>query len=70
MTKVYFAVDPDGSEFVFEHEPYRSDFKEFGENVWYCNSSYCEIPRGTIFKLTGKKLTWVDEFLIYDGEEL
>lgn len=57
----YVAVDPNGEEWIYEDEPIR--YIEYSK--WYpeiiSSCRYIQIPKGTIEKLIGKKLTWEDE---------
>lgn len=55
---VYLAVDKYGNEFVFESKPRK--------NKWWWvldpkDSVVIELPKGSIFKLIGKNLTWDNE---------
>lgn len=56
-TKVWLCVDENGDENICDAEPVRSRY------WWYAKhpSTIMPIPAGTIFKLTGRKLTWEDE---------
>lgn len=53
----WLAVDLDRKEYVYENIPKRMIYH------WYCASysGYCPLPKGTIKKLIGRKLTWNDE---------
>lgn len=51
----WLCVDKDGSEWVFDGLPMR------GETGWYMDyeaTSCVELPKGSIEKLIGRKLTW------------
>ena len=51
----WLCVDKDGSEWAFNGMPVR------GETIWYMEyeaPSCVELPKGSIEKLIGKKLTW------------
>lgn len=54
----WIAVDKDGSEFIYEYEPYRF----YG--IFLANDD-CDdnifVPKGTSLKLCGKQMTWEDE---------
>ncbi len=56
----YVAVDEDGTEAVYSEKPYR-----FANNQWDYDIDadvVCvELPKGSIEKLIGRKLTWEDE---------
>lgn len=66
---VYFFVDKDGTEGCANERPYRkydewSGWKDvYGEE---CNIT--TLPKGTIEKLIGKKLTWDDAPYEYYGD--
>ena len=51
----YVAVDKDGDEYVYEQTPRRREF------TWISDGEWCGLPKGSIEKLIGKKLTWEDE---------
>jgi len=55
----WLAVDKDGNEYVFESKP------EKGYHNWHVweeiDRDIVELPKGSIEKLIGKKLTWEDE---------
>jgi len=53
----YVAVDEDKMEHIFEYPPFRK------KDYWYFNGmdGVIELPKGSIEKLIGKKLTWEDE---------
>lgn len=67
----WLVVSKDGTEFIFEIEPYRCpcdaenpDDKFYWDyGCWNYGSArgYIELPKGSIEKLIGKKLTWNDE---------
>lgn len=51
----WLCVDKDGSEWAFDGLPER------GETGWYItyeSTSCVELPKGSVEKLIGKKLTW------------
>lgn len=53
----WVAVDSDKREFIYTHKPVRV----LKYKCWYNRVSYSKhinIPKGTIEKLTGIKLTW------------
>lgn len=50
----YGAVDKDKSEHIFEIEPLR-------EGWFFHEAQYEKMPKGSIEKLIGRKLTWEDE---------
>lgn len=64
----YLCVDNDGTELMFKSEPHRhSGFWEDNyyklrdnEGEYYEDSSI-ELPKGTIYKIIGQNLTWLDE---------
>ena len=52
----YVAVDMSEIENIFDEKPFRK------HNEWYpSESEFVQLPRGSIEKLIGKKLTWEDE---------
>lgn len=55
----WLAVDKNGDEWVYEYEPFRDEARD----IWRSNYSdnLCELPLGSIFKLTKLKMTWNDE---------
>lgn len=58
----YVAVDENGNEFLHDDKPIRARVKNNG--YWidnYLESVYIDLPKGSIEKLIGKKLTWEDE---------
>lgn len=66
----WLAVNKDGTEFIFEDEPYRlpSDadpddkyYWEYGYYDYGSSRGYIELPKGSIEKLIGRKLTWDDK---------
>lgn len=72
MSKVYLSVDQDGAEKKFDDMPIRY-YNPF-INYWIPSpnnlSVYGELPIGTIQKLTGRKLTWEDEPVLWEGKNL
>jgi hypothetical protein len=55
-TKVWIAVDEDGSECIYSKPPVR------WSNSWDCRpGNFVDVPNGTAFKLTGLRLTWEHE---------
>lgn len=53
----WLAVDEDGSEYIYDEEPSR--YNEFWDPALM--TFYTGLPKGTIEKIIGKKLTWDDE---------
>lgn len=55
----FFAVTKDGDELVSNDELTRGSISwhNYDDNITY-------LPKGSIFKLTGKKLSWDDEPLV------
>ena len=53
----WLTVDWDGSEAIFKDYPSRL------VDEWVCGDSFenADLPKGTIEKLIGDKLTWEDE---------
>lgn len=54
----YVATDEDGAEWIYEDEPIRNK-NYIGD--WACYSESFKLPKGSIEKLIGKKLTWEDD---------
>lgn len=58
---VWLAVDNDGTELIFNEQPYR----DYVDDIWcirYIFDSYAiKLPKGSIKKLIGRNLTWEDE---------
>ncbi len=53
----WLAVDKIGEEWIYDE-----DFKPYREvDCWDSKGFYVQLPKGTIKKLTNKKLTWKDE---------
>jgi hypothetical protein len=57
---IYLAVDKDGTENIFQEEPWRhytywASSHEFGNQI--------KCPKGTILRLIGRELEWEDEAL-------
>lgn len=53
---LWFAVDKDGSEYVYDDKPMIIHSEKYGGN---CNA--IRLPIGTIQHITGKTLTWEDK---------
>lgn len=65
---VYFFVDKDGTEGCSNELPDRNWFEWMGwKNVYGEVCTITRLPKGTIEKLIGKKLTWDDEPYEYNG---
>lgn len=67
---IWLAVDMDGWERVFDSEPYREHRVFMGEQPhWTCDEddNQLTLPKGTIEKLVGRKLTWEDEPVRYNS---
>lgn len=55
----FFAVDKNGNELV------SNDTLSRGSDVWHnYNDNITYLPKGSIYKMTGKKLSWDDEPLV------
>lgn len=63
MTIAWVAVDKDEKEHIFMDEPER-DNSAFGSGL----AQYVPLPKGSIEKLTGQKLTWADDPIKIEGE--
>ncbi len=55
--KIWFAVDEDGTEWWYEHEPSRST----RGHEWYSDTEYDRLFTGAIAAITGVTLTWESE---------
>ena len=55
---VWVAVDYNKTECIFTMKPSRSPYKTWIVTVY---GNYIKLPKGSIEKLIGKKLTWSDE---------
>ena len=55
----YAAVDKNKDEWVYSEKPHKN--KRDSSEVWSCNDDAVYLPKGSIEKLIGKKLTWEDE---------
>lgn len=53
----WVAVDKEGSEFIYETEPFRDENREW----WWSAINFIELPKGSIKKLIERELTWNDE---------
>ena len=64
---MWLTVDKDGTESSWHNPPERRYDSE-----WHCkgctNLDFIDnLDIGTIFKLTGKQITWEDEPILYEG---
>lgn len=67
MTQIWLAVDKSKSEYLYDYIPSRS--KKW--NVWETQNSdehMIKLPKGTIKKIIGRKLTWADEAVMVVGK--
>lgn len=65
---VYFFVDKDGTEGCSNELPNRNFSEWLGwKNVYGEECTITTLPKGTIEKVIGKKLTWDDEPYEYYG---
>lgn len=59
--KIWFTVNKDGSEWIWQIKPIRED------DYWLCKyGNKMLLPHGAIEKLTGKKISWKDNPLMYE----
>ena len=68
----WVAVDKNGSECIFEKKPFRLR-KQWMIPISFKNEEYCgfsDLPKGSIEKLIGKKLTWDDSPVELKEEQL
>ena len=52
----WVAVDENGDEFIYRSEPYRLQ-----NYLYMCDNYFVELPKGSVEKLLGRKLSWKDE---------
>lgn len=58
----YVAVDKDGSEAIFEKKPDKNGNQgQWLESGVIASNGSFSLPKGSIEKLIGKKLTWEDD---------
>ena len=55
----WLAVDKDGSEYIYDFEPIR-DLQVDRWDSATDHSWWIELPKGTIEKIVGRKLSWQD----------
>ena len=58
----WVVIDEDSTEYIFDSEPKRNELLYYG--FWAGideEAQSVELPKGSIEKLIGKKLTWEDE---------
>lgn len=56
----YVAVNVDENEFIYKEKPTKYDYGYVPKD-WCDNRDRIVLPKGSIEKLIGKKLTWEDE---------
>ncbi len=54
----WVAVDIDGSEYMYNYKPVRILKYKNWYNRGVCNAKHIKLPKGTIEKLLGVKLSW------------
>ena len=67
---IWLAVDMDGAEMAFNFEPHREYYAFRGEQPhWACfqHENGMVLPKGSIEKLIGGKLTWEDGAVEYNS---
>ncbi len=65
---VYFFVNKDNTEGCSNELPNRNFYEWLGWSDVYGNKcTITKLPKGTIEKIIGKKLTWEDEAFEYNG---
>ena len=58
MGRIYFTVDPNGTERLWTNIPSKWVY----ENIWWNGTAKSiELPNGFIEKYLGKKMTWDDD---------
>ena len=58
--KSYLAVDKNGEEYIYNNLPDRKEDRFYNQKS-HGEYKSIELPKGSIEKLTGRKLTWQDE---------
>jgi len=61
----YLAVDRNGTENIFSYQPFRNH-----NRIWDTEHDYVVLPKGSIEKLIGKKLTWENEPVEINNENI
>lgn len=61
IVMAWLAVDSLGNEFIFDGKPLRAKLFWNIDGYW----EEVQLPKGTIWKLIGKHLTWEDEPVEY-----
>lgn len=57
----WLCVNGNGKEFIFEVKPKRSIKGQYWElRGCYSNYSFIHLKKGTIEKIVGRKITWID----------
>jgi len=64
----YLAVDLDGEEFIYEYKPTRDEESKCFRAGDEYDDNYVLLPKGSIEKLIGKKMTWNNEPYEYLGD--
>lgn len=62
----WVAVNKDGTEYIFRDKPERLSVN--WQDLMYGFYTDIQIPRGSIYKLIGRDLTWQDEPVELKGE--
>ena len=65
MTQIWLAVDKDGTETISD------DYLVRDGDIWNTIGGYSDyfiLPKGSIEKLIGRKLTWDDDAVIVEEE--
>ena len=69
---LYLAVNKDGTEVAFNREPFNFAYGDYMDewmavlNKEWDEADCIKLPPGTIKKLTGKEITYNDNFIIYE----
>ena len=70
MTKTYMAVNADGAEYILNFKPIRGSYKWAYIDKASCMEECVLLPKGSIEKLMGKKITWKDEPIVIEIEDI
>ena len=66
--EMFLAIDENGTETVFEDAPYIAATLFVGESAtWDTNGKYKILESGSIEKLIGRKITFEDGYIEYNG---
>jgi hypothetical protein len=66
----WLVVDKDGAEIITSGDDPPKKQKHWSENIWHIShyNEVFELPKGSIERLIGRKLTWDNEPVEYEGD--